>query len=122
MLIETLNDNPSIIIELGSHTDSRGTVEYNYNLSQKRAQAVVDYLIEKGVPTERLRAKGYSSSTPKIVDETMAKQYPFLKAGTALNDQIISSLTNDEQKDIAHQLNRRTEFKVISSTYMQKNK
>lgn len=122
MLIETLNDNPSIIIELGSHTDSRGTVEYNYNLSQKRAQAVVDYLIEKGVPTERLRAKGYSSSTPKIVDEAMAKQYPFLKAGTALNEQIISSLTNDEQKDIAHQLNRRTEFKVISSTYMQKNK
>lgn len=122
MLIETLNDNPSIIIELGSHTDSRGTVEYNYNLSQKRAQAVVDYLIEKGVPTERLRAKGYSSSTPKIVDEAMAKQYPFLKAGTALNEQIISSLTNDEQKDIAHQLNRRTEFKVISSTYMPKNK
>lgn len=122
LLIEMLNDNPTIIIELGSHTDSRGTMEYNYNLSQKRAQAVVDYLIEKGVPTERLRAKGYSSSTPKVVDEVMAKQYPFLKAGITLNDQTIAGLANEEQRDTAHQLNRRTEFKVISNTYMPKSK
>lgn len=120
MLIETLNDNPSVIIELGSHTDSRGSLEYNYNLSQKRAQAAVDYLIEKGVQTERLRAKGYSSSTPKVVDENIAAKYPFLKAGMALSDSVINTLATEEQKDIAHQLNRRTEFKVISNTYIPK--
>lgn len=122
LLIETLNDNPSIIIELGSHTDSRGGIEYNYNLSQKRAQAVVDYLIEKGVATERLRAKGYASSSPKTVDDATARQYPFLKAGMVLNDQTIAILASDEQKDVAHQLNRRTEFKVISNTYIPKSK
>ncbi len=120
MLIETLNDNPSIIIELGSHTDSRGGLEYNYKLSQNRAQAAVDYLIEKGIPIERLRAKGYASSAPKIVDEQIAKQYPFLTIGTVLNDQNIAILDSDEKKDIAHQLNRRTEFKVISTTYVSK--
>ncbi|WP_320052081.1 OmpA family protein [uncultured Acetobacteroides sp.] len=120
LLIETLNDNPSIIIEMGSHTDSRGGLEYNYKLSQNRAQAAVDYLIEKGIPTERLRAKGYASSAPKVVDEQLAKQYPFLAVGMVLNDQNIAKLDSDEKKDVAHQLNRRTEFKVISTTYIAK--
>ncbi len=121
MLIETLNDNPSIIIEMGSHTDNRGTAEYNYKLSQNRAQAAVDYLIEKGIPTERLRAKGYASSSPKVVDEQIAKQYPFLTVGMILNDQNVTALDNEEKKNVAHQLNRRTEFKVISTTYLPKN-
>jgi peptidoglycan-associated lipoprotein len=120
LLIETLNDNPSIIIELGSHTDSRGGMEYNYKLSQNRAQAAVDYLIEKGIPTARLRAKGYASSTPKMVDEAIAKQYPFLTAGSTLNEETINKLDSEQKRDIAHQLNRRTEFRVISSTYLPK--
>lgn len=120
LLIETLNDNPSIIIEMGSHTDIRGGLEYNYKLSQNRAQAAVDYLIEKGIPTERLRAKGYASSAPKVVDEQIAKQYPFLPVGTVLDDQFIAKLDSDQKKDISHQLNRRTEFRVISTTYMPK--
>jgi peptidoglycan-associated lipoprotein len=120
MLVETLNDNPSIIIELGSHTDSRGGLEYNYKLSQNRAQATVDYLIEKGIPTPRLRAKGYASSAPKVVDEQIAKQYPFLTLGMVLNDESIAKLDSEEKKDIAHQLNRRTEFRVISTTYIAK--
>lgn len=119
-IIETMNDNPSIIIELGSHTDCRGALEYNYKLSQNRAQAAVDYLIEKGVSTDRLRAKGYASSSPKIVDEQIAKQYPFLIVGTVLNEQNIAKFDSDDKKDIAHQLNRRTEFKVISTTYVSK--
>lgn len=121
MLIETLNDNPSIIIEMGSHTDSRGTAEYNYKLSQNRAQAAVDYLIEKGIPTERLRAKGYASSGPKVVDEQIAKQYPFLTVGMVLNEQNVTTLDSEEKKNVAHQLNRRTEFKVISTTYLPKD-
>ena len=116
-LVETLFDNPNVTIELMSHTDSRDTEEYNQNLSQKRAQVVVDYLINKGIEAARLTAKGYGESTPKVVDASIASQNPFLKAGATLNDQLINSLANDEQKEIAHQINRRTEFKVLRTDY-----
>ena len=116
-LVETLLDNPNVTIELMSHTDSRDTEEYNLNLSQKRAQVVVQYLIDKGIEAERLAAKGYGESTPKVVDAVIAAQNPFLKAGTVLTEQYINTLANDEQKEIAHQINRRTEFKVVRTDY-----
>jgi peptidoglycan-associated lipoprotein len=116
-LVETLLDNPNVTIELMSHTDSRDTEEYNQQLSQKRAQAVVQYLIEKGIAPERLSPKGYGESTPKIVDAEIARQNPFLKLGTALTEQYINSLANDEQREIAHQINRRTEFRVLRTDY-----
>jgi peptidoglycan-associated lipoprotein len=100
-----------------SHTDSRNTEEYNMNLSQKRAQVVVQYLIDKGLDPERLLAKGYGKSTPKIVDANIAAQNSFMKVGTVLDDPFINSLPNDEQKEIAHQINRRTEFKVLRTDY-----
>jgi peptidoglycan-associated lipoprotein len=116
-LVETLLDNPNVTIELMSHTDSRDTEEYNQELSQKRAQIVVQYLIDKGIAPERLSPKGYGESTPKVVDPDMAKQNPFLRAGTPLSEQYINSLANDEQKEIAHQINRRTEFRVLRTDY-----
>jgi len=116
-LVETLNDNENVTIELMSHTDSRDTEEYNLDLSQKRAQVVVKYLIDKGIDPERLTAKGYGESTPKIVDTIIAAQNPFLKQGVTLSEQYINSLANDEQKEIAHQINRRTEFKVLRTDY-----
>jgi peptidoglycan-associated lipoprotein len=116
-LIETLNDNPNVTIELMSHTDSRDTEEYNLTLSQKRAQSVVDYLVGKGIELERLTAKGYGESSPKVVDAEIVAQYPFLKAGIPLSEQYINSLANDEQREIAHQINRRTEFKVLRTDY-----
>jgi peptidoglycan-associated lipoprotein len=116
-LVETLIDNPNVTIELMSHTDSRDTEEYNLTLSQKRAQVVVQYLIEKGIESQRLEAKGYGESTPKVVDSIIASQNPFLKAGTTLSEQYINSLATDEQKEIAHQINRRTEFKVMRTDY-----
>jgi peptidoglycan-associated lipoprotein len=116
-LVETLNDNPNITIELMSHTDSRDTEEYNLDLSQKRAQSVVTYLIEKGIDPARLTAKGYGESTPKVVDAAIHAQYPFLKEGATLNDDYVNSLANDEQKEIAYQINRRTEFKVLRDDY-----
>jgi peptidoglycan-associated lipoprotein len=116
-LVETLNDNPNVTIELMSHTDSRDTEEYNYQLSQKRAQVVVQYLIDKGIDPERLTAKGYGESTPKVVNAEIAKQDPFLKEGTALTEQYINSLANDEEREIAHQINRRTEFRVLRTDY-----
>jgi peptidoglycan-associated lipoprotein len=117
-LVETLNDNPNITIELMSHTDARNTVDYNLVLSQKRAQSVVDYLVSKGIELDRLMAKGYGKSTPKVVDAVIASQYPFLKVGTQLTEQFVNSLPNDEQKEIAYQINRRTEFKVLRTDYV----
>jgi peptidoglycan-associated lipoprotein len=116
-LIETLNDNENVTIELMSHTDSRDTEEYNLALSQKRAQSVVQYLIDKGIAPERLTAKGYGESRPKVVDAAISAQNPFLKLGETLSEQYINSLANDEQKEIAHQINRRTEFKVLRIDY-----
>jgi peptidoglycan-associated lipoprotein len=116
-LVETLIDNPNVTIELMSHTDSRDTEEYNQDLSQKRAQVVVQYLIEKGIEPERLSAKGYGESTPKIVDAETLKLNPFLKLNNALSEQYINTLANDEQKEIAHQINRRTEFRVLRTDY-----
>jgi peptidoglycan-associated lipoprotein len=121
-LVETLNDNPNVTIELMSHTDSRDTEEYNQELSQKRAQVVVQYLIDKGIEPGRLLAKGYGESTPKVVDAEIVKQNPFLKAGTTLTEQYINTLVNDEQKEIAHQINRRTEFRVLRTDYVAPNK
>lgn len=121
-LVETLDDNDSITIELMSHTDARNTEEYNLILSQKRAQSVVDYLVNKGIDLERLTAKGYGKSSPKVVDTEIAAQYSFLKAGTQLTEQFVNSLPNDEQKEIAHQINRRTEFKVLRTNYVSPKK
>jgi peptidoglycan-associated lipoprotein len=116
-LVETLTDNPNVTIELMSHTDSRDTEEYNQDLSQKRAQSVVQYLIEKGIAPERLSPRGYGESSPKVVDTSIAGQYRFLSEGSVLSEQFINSLANEEQKEIAHQINRRTEFRVLRTDY-----
>lgn len=116
-LVETLNDNPNITVELMSHTDSRDTEEFNLDLSQKRAQSVVNYLIEKGISTDRLQAKGYGESIPKVVTKRMTEEYPFLNEGDELSVRFINSLSSIEQQEIAHQINRRTEFRVLTIDY-----
>ena len=116
-LVETLNDNPNITIELMSHTDSRDTEEYNMELSQKRAQSVVTYLIGKGIDPDRLTARGYGESSPRVVDSETAAAYTFLKEGFVLNEQFIDELPDEEQKEIAHQINRRTEFRVLRTDF-----
>jgi outer membrane protein OmpA-like peptidoglycan-associated protein len=116
-LVETLNDNPNIVIELGSHTDSRASDEYNMDLSFRRAQSVVNYLIEKGIANDRLVAKGYGETTPKVVDKKDHAAYSFLSEGTVLTEEYINSLGDDDRKEMAYFLNRRTEFKVLRSDY-----
>jgi peptidoglycan-associated lipoprotein len=117
-LVETLNDNPNVTIELMSHTDSRDTEEYNMDLSQKRAQSVVDYLIGKGIASDRLTARGYGETSPKVVDAVIMADAPFLRSEATLNEQYINSLSSEEQKEIAHQINRRTEFRVLRTDYV----
>ena len=115
-LIKMLNDNPNVTIELGAHTDRKGTDQYNERLAGRRAQSVVDYLIAGGIKADRLEAKGYGESVPKTINKKMAKQYDFLNEGDVLTEEFILSLT-PEQQEIADQINRRTEFKVLRTNY-----
>jgi outer membrane protein OmpA-like peptidoglycan-associated protein len=86
LLAKLMDENPDIRIELSSHTDNKGGEKYNLDLSQRRSQAVLDYLVSKGIQKPRLEAKGYGFSQP------------------------ISSNETEEGR----QLNRRTEFKILS--------
>lgn len=115
-LIKILNDNPNIAIEISAHTDYVGSDQDNLMLSQKRAESVVDYLIKAGIEKGRLTAKGYGETKPVEVDKSLAKQYPFLKIGTILNEDFLKTLPQNQQ-DICNQINRRTEFKVSKTTY-----
>ena len=118
-LVEILKDNPNITIELSAHTDSRGSDELNRKLSQARAETVVKYLIDHGIEADRLTAKGYGETKPATVTKEDAEQYDFLNEGDVLTNSFISKLT-PEQQEIAHQLNRRTEFKVLRTDYVPK--
>lgn len=115
-LVQLLNLNPTIKIELMSHTDFVGSDQYNSELSQRRAQSVVDYLISKGISAQRLVAKGYGETWPKKVTKEIAKKYDFLKKGDELNEEFILKLT-PEQQEIAKMLDRRTEFRVLSNDF-----
>ncbi|MBR3283870.1 MAG: OmpA family protein [Alloprevotella sp.] len=115
-LVKLLRQNPNVTIELSSHCDYRGTEAYNDDLSQRRAQSVVDYLIKGGVEKERLTAKGYGKSRPKVVTRKIAETYPFLHVGDTLTTARIDTLA-EEQREIANALNRRTEFRVLRTTY-----
>lgn len=115
-MIKMLNDNPNVTIELGAHTDRKGTDQYNERLAQRRAQSVVDYLIAGGIEAARLEAKGYGESVPKTINKKMAKQFDFLKEGDVLTEEFILALP-PEQQETADQINRRTEFKVLRTNY-----
>ena len=121
-LVSLLKQNPTVAIELMAHTDCRGNDADNLVLSQKRAQSVVDYLISKGIQSGRLTAKGYGEKVPKTVDAWMVKINSFLKKGQLLTCSFIEGLKKEPEREICHQLNRRTEFKVISSEYREKYK
>ncbi|MBX9850999.1 MAG: OmpA family protein, partial [Cytophagaceae bacterium] len=84
-LLKFMNDHPEIKVELSGHTDDKGKDKYNQKLSERRAEAVVAYLVEKGIDKKRLIAKGYGESKPVAPNDT------------------------DENR----QLNRRTELKIL---------
>lgn len=115
-LVQLLNENPNVTIELSAHTDSRGSDSYNEQLSQRRAESVVNYLIDSGIAADRLTPKGYGESNPKKIKARVAERYPYLKEGDVLTEEKISTLTEEQQEE-CHQMNRRTEFKVLRTTY-----
>lgn len=115
-LILMLNENPNITIELSAHTDYRGAEDYNKTLSQKRAESVVKYLIDHGIAADRLTAVGYGEEKPKTIRRKVAERYPWLKENDVLTEEFILKL-KPEQQETANALNRRTEFKVLRTTY-----
>lgn len=121
-LIEILEKNNRLVIELASHTDSRPIAMTNDSLSQYRAQAVVNYLIDRGINPGRLVAKGYGSKVPRSLTQDITikynkKSYTF-PAGTVLTDEYIKSLKDKDEQEAAYQLNRRTEFSVLRDDFI----
>lgn len=115
-LVKLLNDNPNITIELSAHTDMKGDSVFNVNLSEKRAQSVCNYLLSKGIERERLTPVGYGKQKPVVADKALHDKYPFIPQEQELNKEFILTLT-PEQQEICNQINRRTEFKVLRTTY-----
>ncbi len=115
-LVKLLNDNPNITIEMAAHTDMVGNNAANQELSLKRAQSVVNYLIQHGIEQARLTPVGYGEEKPVVVDEALHKQYSFLPKDQVLDEAFIATLSADKQ-EICNSLNRRTEFRVLKTTY-----
>lgn len=115
-LIGTLDANPNIVIELGAHTDAQGNAEQNDILSQKRAESVVDYLIDRGIDPGRLIAKGYGERAPRILEKTINIKGFTFNEETLLSEEYIDQL-QENQKSIANELNRRIEFRVLRRNY-----
>ena len=115
-LIKLLNENPNVTIELSAHCDYRGPAAYNKDLSQRRAEAVVEYLIAHGIDRQRLSPVGYGKEKPKVARKKLTEKYPFLKVDDVLTEEFILKL-DPEQQEICNQLNRRTEFIVLRTTY-----
>lgn len=111
-----LRENPNVTIEMASHTDRWGTDEYNEKLSMRRAQSVIDHLVGAGVEPERLSPAGYGKTRPKVITKKLAREFPQFEEGTELTPDFIESL-NEEDQEAADQINRRTEFKVLSIDY-----
>jgi peptidoglycan-associated lipoprotein len=117
-LIQTLRDNPNLVIELASHTDLRDSYERNDVLSQRRAQSVVDYLIIRGIEPARLVAKGYGERVPRELKSDYNRNGVMFEKGSVLDEEFINSLGSGKEKEAAHQLNRRTEFRVLRKDYV----
>ena len=115
-LVKLLYDNPNITIEMAAHTDMIGNNTANQELSLKRAQSVVNYLIKAGVEKERLTPVGYGEEKPVVVDDLLHKQYPYLPKDQVLDEVFITTLSADKQ-EVCNSLNRRTEFRVLKTTY-----
>ena len=116
-LIKLLNENPNVTIELSAHTDYRGSEAYNKRLSQRRAESVVNYLTEHGISADRLSPMGYGKEKPKTIKRKLTETYNWLKEGDVLTEEFITALKDEEKQEICNQLNRRTEFVVLRTTY-----
>ena len=115
-LVKLLNENPNVTIELSSHCDYKGSSAYNKLLAQRRAESVVNYLVDKGIARDRLSPVGYGKEKPKTIRMKLTEKLTWLKEGDVLTEEFIKKL-DPEKQEICNQLNRRTEFIVLRTTY-----
>lgn len=115
-LVKLLNENPNVTIELSSHCDYKGSSAYNKLLAQRRAESVVNYLVDKGIARDRLSPVGYGKEKPKTIRKKLTEKLTWLKEGDVLTEEFIKNLAPEKQ-EICNQLNRRTEFIVLRTTY-----
>jgi len=123
-LVGMMNENPNITIELSAHCDYRGNDAYNQRLSQRRAESVVRYLIQHGIAEDRLTAVGYGESRPKVITKKLAETLLAsdsvkveVQENDTLTEDYILAVDDEEQQEVLHALNRRTEFRVLRTTY-----
>lgn len=116
-LVALLKENGNVTIELSAHCDYKGSAEYNKRLSQHRAEAVVAYLIQHGIAADRLTPVGYGKEKPKIIKKKLTEKYKWLREGDVLTPEFIQKLKDKSKEEICNQLNRRTEFTVLRTTY-----
>lgn len=122
-LVVMMNENPNITIELSAHCDYRGNDNYNQRLSQRRAESVVRYLIEHDIKKDRLTAVGYGESRPKVITKKLkevllaGEPKVAVEEGDTLTEAYILSVKGKEEQEVLNALNRRTEFKVLRTTY-----
>lgn len=102
-LLGIMERNETFVIQLESHTDSRGNASYNKELSQRRAQTCVDYLIGRGIEPGRLEAVGLGKERLLISDADIAK------------------MSSEDEKERGHQANRRTVFRILRFDYQPGN-
>jgi len=114
VLLDLMQRYPDMVIELSSHTDYRGPNDYNEKLSQRRADSAKKWLTERGIEVERIKAVGYGEKLPATVDSITIEGTEKLQIGWVLDFNLVSKLTPKENREVAHQINRRTEFRIIA--------
>ena len=112
-LIIVLIENPNVVIQLRSHTDNRAGDDFNMELSQRRAQICVDYMVARDIEPMRLVAIGMGENEPYVMDVKDGR----LKPGAILNEEFIQQLKRKKDVEKAHQYNRRTDFKVVLNSF-----
>ncbi|PLW93892.1 MAG: hypothetical protein C0592_04675 [Marinilabiliales bacterium] len=122
-LVQIMKENPNFVIELGSHTDIRGSDEYNDTLSFARAKSCVDYIISQGIEPDRIKPKGYGERVPRLLDKpktviTEEGDTFYFEAGLVMTEEYINSLPTNAEREAAHQLNRRTTFEIVGTDYV----
>lgn len=115
-IVKILTENPKMRVELGAHTDARGTNQSNQKLSECRAEEVVNYVVSKGIDKERLTAKGYGEEQPR----TLEKEMDGFAKGTLLTEEYINKLETEELRERAHKLNRRVTLRKIDDNFVPK--
>lgn len=116
-IVSFLKKYPRLVVEIGCHTDCRPIPMTNDTLTQRRAEDIVKYFIEKGIDSKRLIAKGYGEHQPRTLEEDVISRGFTFKKGTVLTPECIKSLPSRDQQEAAHDLNRRNEMKIIRIDY-----